>query len=767
LAVFDDGNGPALYVGGSFDPPIWDVWTHTIAKWDGENWRALPQELGYYEPEIEETPVVRALIEFDDGSGPALFVGGCFATAGETVVNKIARWDGRNWSTLGAGIDHDPSCAVWSLSATVEALALFDNGKGLALYAGGEFVSAGGTPANYIARWDGESWSTLGEGVDGRVYSLTAFNDGSGPALFVGGRFHAVGSVPVSGIAKWNGVSWSALSSGLNGTVYALAVFDDGNGPALYAAVDHARSADLPASYVGKWDGQSWSLVGQGFSGDRGLRTLAVFDPGSGPELYAGGYFTRVGDVPAIGIAKWDGHSWADVRGSIGPPLWGNESIEATTVMEFGNGPRLVAAGYFRSIGGVSAVGIAQWDGVAWAPMGGPPARGLDGWVLDFTVGDDGTGPGLFAAGSFIRGGDQTLKYLGKWNGESWSTIGGGFDRYVNEITFFDDGGGPAIYAVGGFTVAGGQPANQVAKWNGSMWHPLGGGLGGRQEPVVTVTGVETGPAFGLYAGGFFRATNLHPEYLARWNGQSWEKVGGGVRGRVYALTSFDDGSGLQLYAGGFGVARWNGVSWSPLGNGLPGTVNKLEILDDTRGPALYACWDGGVSKWNGTEWVRIGSPGFGNGHVYAAAFFDDGGGPALYAAGYFFEINGVRAYHIAKWDGTSWSPLRQILYGGVLDLAAFDDGSGPALFAGGEFIRAGDTVSSHIAKWHVPRRQLPGDLDCDADADLNDFASLADCLGGPAAGFTHSTCRFADSDGDGDVDLADFAIFQNFRTPR
>lgn len=51
--------------------------------------------------------------------------------------------------------------------------------------AGGSFVRAGGVggPAR-IARWDGNSWSVLGSGLDGRVHALRVRANGD---LLVGG----------------------------------------------------------------------------------------------------------------------------------------------------------------------------------------------------------------------------------------------------------------------------------------------------------------------------------------------------------------------------------------------------------------------------------------------------------------------------------------------------------------------------------------------------------------------------------------------------
>lgn len=95
---------------------------------------------------------VNATVVYDDGTGPAVYVGGHFTVAGEVIANKIARWDGTNWSPVSSGMD-----------GSVHALTVY-NGE---LIAGGNFITAGGIPANHIARWDGTSWSPLGSGMQG------------------------------------------------------------------------------------------------------------------------------------------------------------------------------------------------------------------------------------------------------------------------------------------------------------------------------------------------------------------------------------------------------------------------------------------------------------------------------------------------------------------------------------------------------------------------------------------------------------------------
>jgi hypothetical protein len=70
-------------------------------------------------------------------------------------------------------------------------------------------------------------------------------------------------------VAKWNGNSWAALGNGLNATVYAFAV--DGSGNRTPAAISlqicgnaACNSGNTSANHVAKWNGSSWSALGSG-----------------------------------------------------------------------------------------------------------------------------------------------------------------------------------------------------------------------------------------------------------------------------------------------------------------------------------------------------------------------------------------------------------------------------------------------------------------------------------------------------------------------
>jgi hypothetical protein len=287
--VFDDGTGPALYVGGDGFSSIEGVPANRIAKWDGKQWSALGSGMSG-----APAPGVYALTVFDDGGGPALYAAGNFTMAGGVAANRIAKWDGTQWSPLGSGMND-----------VVNALKVFNDGTGPALYAGGNFSMAGGVAASHIAKWDGTQWSALGLGTDAvGVLDLELFNDGTGPGLYACGPFLQAGGVVVNHVAKWNGKQWSALGSGLgNNNAHKLVVFDDGTGPALYVGGTFTMAGGMPVSRLAKWNGKQWSAVGSGV--DDTVFSLAVFDDGTGPALYVGGRFAIAGGVPARNIVKY------------------------------------------------------------------------------------------------------------------------------------------------------------------------------------------------------------------------------------------------------------------------------------------------------------------------------------------------------------------------------------------------------------------------------------------------------------------------------
>jgi len=430
-------------------------------------------------------------------AGGNLYVGGGFAvTNGGVTANYIAKWDGDSWSALGTG-----------MNASVKALAVDASGN---LYAGGDFTTAGGVAnTSYIAKWDGSSWSPLGTGMNWIVNAL-AF-DASGN-LYAGGRFTMAGGVPANYIAKWDGSSWSALGSGVNDQVCAIAVY----GSNVYAG----GRLWMSASCIAKWDGSSWSPLGTGLQSY--VLALAVDSSGN---LYAGGQFTTTGGVPANYIAKWDGSSWSALGSGM------NNVVKALVVDSVDN---LYAGGHFTTAGGGSAHYIAKWDGSSWSVLGSE----VDYFVYTFAL--DGGG-NVYAGGLFSMAGGIPVYNIAKWNGSSWFGLGNG--ELSGTVNAFASDGNGNLYAGGWFTTAGGVLVNNIAKWDGSSWSALGSGMNGKVHALAVDANGN------VYAGGeFTTAGGVSVNKIAKWDGSSWSALSSGMNDIVNALAVDGDGN---LYAGG------------------------------------------------------------------------------------------------------------------------------------------------------------------------------------------------------------------------
>lgn len=233
---------------------------------------------------------VQALAVGLDGS---LYAAGEFTAAGGIAANRVARWDGSSWHPLGDGLTN----VGWG---SISALAIGPDGS---LYVGGDFTTAGGQPVNYVARWDGAAWHPLGDGMGGSgspyVEALVVGPDGS---LYAGGRFITAGGTPANHIARWDGTRWHPLGGGMDGlTTQALAFGPSG---ALYAGGYFGTTGGVTATNIARWDGTAWHPLGSGVN--RPVFALAF---GADSSLYAGGQFTIAGGIPSNYIARWTGEA--------------------------------------------------------------------------------------------------------------------------------------------------------------------------------------------------------------------------------------------------------------------------------------------------------------------------------------------------------------------------------------------------------------------------------------------------------------------------
>ena len=306
------------------------------------------------------------------------------------------------------------------------------------LYVGGWFTNAGGNPnADYIARWDGTSWSALGTGLNSGVSSIVF----DGTTLYASGDFTNAGGDPNADyIAKWDGTSWSAVTtSPLNDFVETIAI----NGTDLYAGGYFSNAGGDPnADYIAKWNGTAWSALGTIQPATNPIDTILTITIMNG-NVYVGGGFTNAGGDPnADYVAKWDGTAWS----ALGPtPL--SAKVRVLTP----SGTKLYAGGDFHDAGNdPNADFIAWWDGSSWSALG----TGINGSVTSIIV----SGTTVYAAGALIQLGMDESNSIAKWDGTNWSALSYHLNALNTGVIYAVVVDGLDVYIGGSFSNMGGNP---------------------------------------------------------------------------------------------------------------------------------------------------------------------------------------------------------------------------------------------------------------------------------------------------------------------
>jgi len=239
-----------------------------------------------------------------------VLVGGNFTWGFVTGSNLALISSLSTWGNVGGGYS-----GSYGTDGAVRCMAT-DPTNSNYIYMGGSFTTAGGTSANYIAKYNvaSDSFTAVGSGFDGDVYSIVVSALGT---VYACGNFGHSGGTSINGIAKWDGSTWSQVgSSGISPLYYdptkpmTLKILADGN---LYMSGTFHMVDDKLVYGIAKWDGISWNALGAGLqqstaSGKVGnVYCIEEIDG----LLYAVGWFDTAGGLSGCyGMAYWDGFSW-------------------------------------------------------------------------------------------------------------------------------------------------------------------------------------------------------------------------------------------------------------------------------------------------------------------------------------------------------------------------------------------------------------------------------------------------------------------------
>jgi hypothetical protein len=339
-AVLGDG-ATGAYVGGVFNQ-VGQVRAAGVAHWTGTAWKALATGV----TSGANPGTVTAMAD----NGGDLYVAGNFDHAASVGAADIARWDGRRWHAMAAGLPGpasslafvngklyaagtfsgaaagtlrvwDPATSTWSAapdnpvfsSGSIYALASYQDRY---LVVGGSYThvadSANAYFLNGLVLLDTQSaatgfgpYSTPG-GTDGAIYALDTTSD----ALYVGGHFTQAGvggpnpSVAAANVAVL-GSAWAPLAAGTNGDVLALTT----NGTHLYATGNFTHAGTVAAAAIAAFDttASTWTpLSGGGLVG-----TATTVNPGQAlaadaTGVWIGGQFVQSGSAPSGSFARFD-----------------------------------------------------------------------------------------------------------------------------------------------------------------------------------------------------------------------------------------------------------------------------------------------------------------------------------------------------------------------------------------------------------------------------------------------------------------------------
>ena len=374
-------------------------------------------------------------------------------------------------------------------------------------------------------------------------------------------------------------------------------------------------------------------------------------------SLVIAGRFTRIGDVKVNNIARWDGGAWVSLGSGI--------EVGTVSCLAIYQGD-LVAGGDFWFAGGIEARKIARWNGSAWQPFHWSPIQPNTTVVTLASQGDTlviaqddwyefyfPTPPNPAPAWPYL---------ITLWNGTE-STDLPGANYGVTSFAFFDG----ALFAGGLFDTLGTMPVQAIARWDGTSWSEVGGGL----KPYSAIYAMCVHSA-DLVVGGIIDSVgSVDVENIATWDGAQW-----GALGVPPTWISSLSSSAGELDAGGpNNVCRWDGQSWrlAPPVEGMPASLVPVGNDLIVAGPVGFA--DQGnastvalsVARLSNQSWVPLmpvepGMQGLANragyayvrslavyrGHVVAAGDFQYAGAPPGWE-----PVNGL-----AEWTDTEWTPF-------------------------------------------------------------------------------------------------------------
>jgi hypothetical protein len=364
--------------------------------------------------------------------------------------------------------------------------------------------------------FDGEpvlqcGWDTALGNPGGALSAMGLWNGDLYVGASLGGPFGGVNGGVAQVDLGTGTVSPLGTAELVDGFVNDFVAFDDGGTDTLYVlgSFNGMRfgGVELPGSRaIVAWDGTTLSTLASPFTADMAFAWTGVEYDG---QLVVGG---AVGFPQTPLLALRDGDTWtsysSEFEGLVAPVIMASEVFEGD----------LYIAGRFDRVrlpdgsGGeivTESKNVMGFDGEGFFSVGGGVERAGNpvSQVLALKTFDDGAGEALYIGGRFDQSVTGTPMFaVAKWDGSTLSAVGAGFPlpAEVRGLEVYDDGTGPALYATGTFTAdTQGTPIRRLAKLVDGEWAEVAGGTGENPGPVLAL------PDGTLAVGGSFTEVGL------------------------------------------------------------------------------------------------------------------------------------------------------------------------------------------------------------------------------------------------------------------
>ena len=235
-----------------------------------------------------------------------VYITGKFTTINGVTVNNVAKWDGSTWSALGNGLTGVPLPGTDPHGMCLE---ITPTGE---IFVGGYFTTAGSVTTANIAKWDGFQWNSVGAynglTANNTVWCMSLSRDAS--ILYVGGNFTGqFGKSDLSRVAQYDisSNSFSPMSDGVDDVVCNMKADSLGR---PWISGGFVNSGTKVLNYVAYWDNGQWINLGSGLNIPVTSLSIGIGFDEHGNFWVTGRFVAANGNTNIKYSALWNGSTW-------------------------------------------------------------------------------------------------------------------------------------------------------------------------------------------------------------------------------------------------------------------------------------------------------------------------------------------------------------------------------------------------------------------------------------------------------------------------